>query len=143
MDNAVHIYKSKKGFVIYIPLIILLVIEIVYIATGQYIPGLLCLAITGVIFFPIFFNTYYAIANSNGILKVKSGLIINTSIEIETIKKIKKTRTLMSSPALSLDRIEIFYNKFDSVIVSPENKAEFVAELKSINPAIEYFDQPE
>jgi hypothetical protein len=127
MDNATHIYKSKKGFIIYIPLIILLAIEIVYITTGQYISGLLCLAIIGVVFFPIFFNTYYAIANSNGTLKVKSGLIINTSIEIETIKKIKKTRTIMSSSALSLDRIEIFYNKFDSVIVSPENKADFVA----------------
>jgi hypothetical protein len=48
----------------------------------------------------------------------------------------------MSSPALSLDRIEIFYNKFDSVIISPKNKADFVAELKSINPAIEYLDKP-
>jgi len=140
MDNAAHIYRSKKGFIIYIPLVILLAVEIVYVSTGQYIPGLLCLAITGIIFFPIFFNTYYAIAKNNGTLKVKSGFIINTSIDIETIKKIKNTRTIMSSPALSLDRIEIFYNKFDTVIVSPENKTEFVAELKSINPAIEYFD---
>jgi hypothetical protein len=140
MDNATHIYKSKKGFIIYIPLIMLLAIEIVYIATGQYIPGLLCLAIIGVVFFPIFFNTYYAIANDT--LKIKCGFFLNTSIGIETIIKIKKTRTIMSSPALSLDRIEIFYNKFDSVIISPKNKADFVAELKSINPAIEYLDKP-
>jgi hypothetical protein len=142
MRNTGHVYKSKKGFVIYLPLIILLVVEVVYITTGQYIAGLLCLAITGVVFFPIFFNTYYVIANDNGTLKVKCGLFFNTSIGINTIKNIKNTRTILSSPALSLDRIEIFYNKFDSVIVSPENKAKFIAELKSINSAIEYLDKP-
>lgn len=138
MSNTSKIYKSKKGFVIYLPLIILLVVEVVYIATGQYIAGLLCLAIIGVVFFPIFLSTYYSIARDNNTLQVKCGLFFNTSISIDTIKKIKNSRTVLSSPALSLDRIEIFYNKFDSVIVSPENKADFVAELKSINPAIEY-----
>lgn len=139
MGNTDHIYQSKKGFVIYLPLIILLAVEIVYITTRQYIAGLLCLAIVGIIFFPIFFNTYYAIVNDT--LKIKCGFFLNTSIGIETIKKIENTRTVLSSPALSLDRIEIYYNKFDSVIISPENKADFVAELKSINPAIEYLDK--
>jgi hypothetical protein len=59
-------------------------------------------------------------------------------VEVVYIATGQYTAGLLCSPALSLDRIEIFYNKFDSVIASPENKADFVAELKSINPAIEY-----
>lgn len=45
---------------------------------------------------------------------------------------------MLSSPALSLDRLEVFYNKFDSVIISPQNKEDFIVALQNINPAIEY-----
>jgi len=37
----------------------------------------------------------------------------------------------------SLDRLEIFYNRFDSVVISPEDKAGFIAELTKLNPEIE------
>lgn len=40
-------------------------------------------------------------------------------------------------PAISLDRIEIRCGKFNSVIISPKQKVEFINHLKSINPNIE------
>lgn len=57
-------------------------------------------------------------------------------VEIQTIRKIYKTRNPLSSPALSLDRIAIVYNKFDEVLISPKNKKEFIDELLKINPDI-------
>jgi hypothetical protein len=57
-------------------------------------------------------------------------------VEIQTIRKIYKTRNPLSSPALSLDRIAIVYNKYDEVLISPKYKKEFVDELLKINPAI-------
>lgn len=57
-------------------------------------------------------------------------------VEIQSIRKIYKTRNPLSSPALSLDRIAIVYNKFDEVLISPKNKKEFIDELLKINPAI-------
>jgi hypothetical protein len=43
------------------------------------------------------------------------------------------TRSPLSSPALSLDRIRIDYGKGKSVMISPLNKADFLLELQSRN----------
>ncbi len=57
-------------------------------------------------------------------------------IDIHSIKRIYKTNNPMSSPALSLDRIAIVYNKYDEVLISPKLKKQFVDELLKINPSI-------
>jgi cytosine/uracil/thiamine/allantoin permease len=137
MGNAAHIYRSKKGFITYIPLIVLACSVAVCIQSGLAIATLITFFVFAVIFLPMFFNTTYTIKNQET-LAVKCGWFVNISMDIQFIRKIVNTRSVLSSPALSLDRIEIFYNKFDSVIISPQNKANFIAELKSINPAIEY-----
>jgi len=46
------------------------------------------------------------------------------------------TNSILSAPALSFDRIEIFYNRFDSIVISPGDNAAFIADLKEINSAI-------
>lgn len=58
-------------------------------------------------------------------------------IDIQSIRKICKTSNPISSPALSLDRIEIIYNKYDSLLISPKDKQSFVEDLLKINPNIE------
>ncbi len=70
-------------------------------------------------------------------LKVKAGFLVNTKIPISSIHKIKETNNLISSPAASLDRLEIFYGKYDSIIISPLDKNEFIQDLLKINPNIE------
>ncbi len=57
-------------------------------------------------------------------------------IEIKSIKRIYKTRNPLSSPALSLDRIAIVYNKYDEVLISPKDKQGFVDELLKQNSEI-------
>ncbi|PJJ80414.1 PH domain-containing protein [Mucilaginibacter auburnensis] len=83
----------------------------------------------------MFLNTYYTIAGE--ILTVKSGFVVNLAVDIMAIRKIEETNNVISSPATSLDRLEIIYNKFDSVIISPENKAGFIADILAINPNAE------
>ena len=137
MLNHERKFPSKRGFVIYIPLIVLIVVEAGYIAGGRYIGAVLVLTVMSAMFLPVFFNTYYAIS-TDGTLRVKCGMFFNTKLAISSITRVENTQTVLSAPALSTDRIEIFYNKFDSVIISPENKAAFVAELQKINPDIRY-----
>ena len=60
-----------------------------------------------------------------------------TKIDIKSIKKIYSTNNPLSSPALSLDRIAVVYNKFDEILISPKNREAFVQELLKINPNIE------
>jgi hypothetical protein len=63
--------------------------------------------------------------------------IWTTKIDIHSIKKVYRTNNPLSSPALSLDRIAIVYNKYDEILISPKDRSAFIAELLSINPAIE------
>ena len=131
------IFPSKKGFVIYIPLIVLLAVEVPYLWNGKYFGAALCFCILATLYLPALLNTYYAVDDA-GTLRVKCGFYFNTKIDIASIRKIENTRTLLGSPALSLDRIEIFYNQFDTIVISPEDKPGFIAALQNINPAITY-----
>lgn len=67
-------------------------------------------------------------------------MIWNTKIEIKSIRKIYRTNNPLSSPALSLDRLAIVYNKFDEILISPKDRNEFIDELLKINPSIEIQD---
>lgn len=82
-----------------------------------------------------FYTTYYWINDQNE-LRIKAGFMNNMTIPIEKIHKIKKTNSLLASPAASFDRIEVFYGKWDSVIISPKDKAGLTSALQSINSKI-------
>ena len=60
-----------------------------------------------------------------------------TKIDVKSIRKIYSTNNPLSSPALSLDRIAVVYNKYDEVLISPKEREDFIAELLKINPNIE------
>ena len=80
-------------------------------------------------------STRYIIEENQ--LTIKCLFIVNNRIDISKIKKIEKTNSILSSPALSLDRIAIKFNKFDEVYISPKEKQSFVNNLLEINPEIE------
>jgi len=64
-------------------------------------------------------------------------IIWRTEIDIKTIRKVYATKNPLSSPALSINRIAIVYNKYDEILLSPENRKDFVEELLKVNPNIE------
>jgi hypothetical protein len=57
-------------------------------------------------------------------------------IDINEIRAISKTKSIMSSPAPSFDRIELKYGEFNEVIISPKNKFQFAKDLTKINQNI-------
>ncbi len=79
------------------------------------------------------FCTRYTIDGEK--LKVRCS-IIRKSCRIDAITEIRKTRTWLSSPAPSLDRIQIRYGKYDMMIISPLEKEKFIAHLCELNPRI-------
>lgn len=60
-----------------------------------------------------------------------------TKIDIKTIRKVYATRNPLSSPALSINRLAIVYNKYDEILISPEDREDFISELLKVNPSIE------
>ncbi|MBL4676880.1 MAG: PH domain-containing protein [Mucilaginibacter sp.] len=131
-----QIYQSKKGWVIYIPFFITAAVMVLSVSTGKYLPSIICSCVVLGLTLPMLLNTKYTIGTDN-ILNVRCGFLVNINIDITTITRIEHTRNPLSAPALSLDRIEVFYNKFDSVMISPLDTDNFIADLKNINPAIE------
>ncbi len=83
----------------------------------------------------LFRTTYYTI--DENILHVKAGFLVNLNIDIDKIKSISKSNSIMSSPALSLDRIDIKYGMGQSVLISPKDRKDFIADLLAKNPTIE------
>ena len=69
-------------------------------------------------------STYYIIENNK--LIVRSMFIVYEKISVATFKKIYNTKNTLNSPALSLDRIAIVYNKFDEILISPIDKKQFL-----------------
>ncbi|MHB8206035.1 PH domain-containing protein [Mucilaginibacter sp.] len=124
------VYKSAVGSAIYIPMCIVGGLFISVLISRAW-SGVIMLGVVFIFILHLFFNTYYTISGNE--LKIKCGFIINKTIDISTIKKIEPSRNMLSSPALSMDRLEIFYNQYDSVLISPEDKAGFIERLKGIN----------
>lgn len=129
-------YNSKIGLELVIPILLILG-TVLFISVKEEPIWLGFVILIPVIIFIVhmFMTTYYTI--ENGKLTIKCGFLFNKTINIQTIKKITETNNPISSPATSLDRLEIVYGKFDSVIISPKKKEEFIADIKSLNPNVE------
>lgn len=67
---------------------------------------------------------------------------INKTIPIKSIRKIMKNNSIMrtkvdNATAPAQRALELIYNNCDSILVSPDKREEFIADLLRINPSIE------
>ena len=82
----------------------------------------------------LLFNTKYIIDGE--LLYVKCGFLPKEKHQILQMIKIKNTHSIISAPAISLDRIEIRLNNRQRLIISPLDKEKFINHLRAINPII-------
>ena len=128
-------YRSKIGIELILILTIVLGFSFYKLLDQPKISGIITLGALLVFILYIVLSIQYKI--NDKILTVKAGFLVNTKIDIQKIKKIKKTFNPLSSPAASIDRLEICYNNGDFVLISPKNKDQFIKDLLEINPNIE------
>lgn len=84
----------------------------------------------------LFLNTTYKISDDHQLV-IRCGIATFGKIDISSIKSVEKTNSIISSPAPSFDRIELKYDKWESVIISPKDKRGFIDALLKINPGID------
>jgi hypothetical protein len=75
----------------------------------------------------VWLTTYYALDGRR--LFVHSGPF-SWTIELADIRDIYPSRSLLSSPALSMDRLRVTYGRSKHLLVSPRNKEVFLAEIE-------------
>lgn len=127
------IYKSKIDW--------WLILLIVGVFGYPIVDGILSKEYTLSIVFSILLVLFYFLAKSIQYKIDGENLIIwRTKIPIQSIHKVYRTRIPLSSPALSLDRIGVVYNKYDEIFISPKEREEFIKELLKVNPNIEVKD---
>ena len=74
----------------------------------------------------VYFGTYYVVSVKE--LRVRSGPF-RWRIPIEEIHRVTQTRSPLSSPALSLNRLRIDYGDGKWIMISPERREEFIQSL--------------
>ena len=128
-------YSSKIGFVAILPIsCILLLSSLLFLEESSWLIFITCVVIPLSLVYILLLPTYYIIDDNS--LTIKCGFS-KEKIDISMIKKIKETNSWLTSPALSLDRIEIFYKRYNRIMISPKNKHDFIQDLIDINPNIE------
>ena len=83
---------------------------------------LLAIAVIGLIVW-LMIGTHYTV--DRGILRVASGPF-RWKVPIDQISSVEATKSPLSSPALSLDRMRICYGKNRRIMISPADKAGFL-----------------
>lgn len=78
-------------------------------------------------------NTTYVIDGRT--LTIRCGLLMKERCDIMDITAVRPTRTPVSSPAMSLDRLELKLRD-RSIVISPKDKERFVGDLRAVNPDI-------
>jgi hypothetical protein len=134
-----RIFRSKINWWIVAFIVLIFGVEAWLFITIPAWAGLLILVMVGVPIISVFTKTRYTITDQN-MLIVTCGFFLPTKIPIHDITAITKSSSLENSPALSLDRISVEYHigfGKDHVILSPEDRHEFVAALKEINSNID------
>ena len=131
-------YDSKidKGFV-WFPSLILIAVALLLIVEKAWL-GLPIVIAIALYLIDMFRNTHYSIEDRS--LTIVAGRFYKVQTPISSITKIKPSRDPSKAPANSMDRLSIRYTKDGKkkeVLVSPENKEEFMQTLKDINGDIE------
>ncbi len=87
--------------------------------------AVILVVLVGICALPIWLllSTEYRVGSKN--LRVRSGPV-SWVIPLDEIRLVRPSRSLLSSPALSVNRIEIEYGKNRSILVSPKNSQAFL-----------------
>lgn len=130
------IYKSEIGLEMYITLTLMCLLNIYILITTGF-----DFVLIPIIFSPLLL-IIYVINETNyrikdDVLFIKSSFFFNETLPIKEIRKIEEVTSLLSAPAMSIKRLELFYATYDSLLISPKNKKEFIEVILAINKNIE------
>jgi len=127
-------YPSKLGIGITLFVVLILGTTSSLMISQKIWIGLLINISVAVFFIYLYLNTDYCIDGKN--LIIRSGFLVRYIILIKSISNISETHNPISSPAFSLDRLEIIYNNNENILISPKEKYAFIEQLTKINPNI-------
>ncbi|WP_099464807.1 MULTISPECIES: PH domain-containing protein [Parabacteroides] len=130
-----RVFKSKVGWWFHLGLLIIIAVCIrAFLSTN--VAGMIVGLLTCMLLIHMLLNTWYKITE-DGQLVVHCSIFPEKRIAVSDITAVETTVMPVSSYALSLDRLIIYKNGLQWMLVSPTNKKEFVKLLRKHNPDIQ------
>lgn len=129
------VYPSKVGWELLLPTIIIYGFLIANSIDKASLLGFTILIGSLIFLVVLFYSISYEVTDE--VLTVISFFFIKKNILIKDVTRIVESNNPISSPAASLDRLEVYYGKYSSVIISPKDKMGFIAHLKRLSPSIQ------
>lgn len=127
-------------FVLLLPIVLILIINTLSgeLIEKSLIPILILSGFLLFLFSILYATTYYKIENEQVIISM---FFYITKINISEIRRIKHSNSLIKTnlykPGFHYKGIEIEYNKYDDIFISPKNNELFINQLLQRNPNIE------
>ena len=82
----------------------------------------------------IWFYTRYTIKQET--LQIAYGPM-KWNVNIQDIHYIREIKNPFTAPALSMEKLEVHYGKYETIVISPKDKKAFIHTLQMKNPRIE------
>ena len=128
-----RVFKAKISWWVFIPIVVLTSASAILQWRTTPLGGIFSLLALAFVLH-IFLSTTYTVTPEQ--VAVRCGFF-RWNIPTQRITRITETRNPLSSPAPSLDRLNISYNQYDDLMISPRDKQEFIAVLRQLNPGIQ------
>ena len=123
-------YKSRVSILSVMLMVVICMIPIIFVPKEDYLVFLAVMSpIVCAVILSLFSIKYVIDGNT---LSIYSMWIFYNNIDIRTIKKIEPSRSILSAPAASLNRLKISYGKYDEVLVSPRYQDDFIKTINEI-----------
>lgn len=128
-------FKSKIDLPVLLPIIIVFLTAEIFMIVKGIVIGVIAITLLSIFISYLCIDTRYITNGSS--LRIKSGFLFDQEIYIKSIKRVSPVKQHgVKSPALSFDRLEICFNRYGRIIISPNNQKEFIRELTEVNPRI-------
>lgn len=134
-----RVFKSKIGWWYHLTVWVMAACTVLTFVKSNNIIGMIFLLLMTLFFIHSMLTTWYKIT-ADGWLIAHSSFFPEKRVRIEEITAVEVTVMPISSYALSLDRLIIYKNGMQWMLISPENKQEFVKLLRRHNPEIRIKD---
>ena len=141
MDSkTVVIYPTAVSWWLWIPIYTLIIGQGIFLMNETSPWFLVFHIVLAVVIFFWVRSIRYTLSEES--LEIHMGLGMKRKIPLASIRKVALSNNPISSPAASLQRIAIHYDRWGYILISPKNRHEFIEELERRREALAGQSQP-
>ena len=130
------LFRSRVSIFLLVLIVVVCGIPCIFALQENQWQPVVAIGIVVLFVFIMLLDTRYIIAGNNLYIKIFF-IPAAPTMDLTKLMLINKTRSMLSAPACSLDRILLSFSDGSMVIISPRHQKEFIEEILKINPNVQ------